>query len=177
MLDPFAFGPAVTNAGVGFASLLYNIRKDRRSGQAAQSEATAEMLEGHVGFQQAAVSVLYRLSYVSTTGLPPSWSGLLWTWPASYRMTRDFPAAIESLQRVFSAAAMTGPDHLLDPSAAVFDAIGECCSSFATRGSGKAAFDERLKAAYKELGRYTGELRKGLAGTADKLRAPELGQG
>ena len=165
MLDPFTFGPAVTNAGVGFAALLYNVRRNRRGDDAAQSTPEAELLEAHIEFQQAAVSVLYRLSYVSATGLPPSWSGALWTWPASYRMTRDFPTAIESLQRVFSAAAMTGPQDLLDPSAAVFDAIGKSCSSFAVRGAGKAAFDERVEQAYEELGRYTAELRQRLADT------------
>lgn len=165
MLDPFTFGPAVTNAGVGFAALVYNVRRNRRSDDAARSTPTVEMLEGHIEFQQAAVSVLYRLSYVSATGLPPSWSGVLWTWPASYRVARDFPTAVESLQRAFSAAAMTGPDDLLDPSAAVFDAIGMSCSSFATRGTGKATFDARVREAYEELGRYTAELRERLAGT------------
>jgi hypothetical protein len=167
VLDPFTCGPAVTNAGVGFAALLYNVRRNRRNDDAAQSTATAELLEGHIGFQQAAVAVLYRLSYVSATGLPPSWSGVLWTWPASCRMTRDFPMAIESQQRAFSAAAMTGPDDLLDPSSAVFDAIGKSCSTFVARGAGKATFDERMKEAYEELGPYTAELRRRLGGTDD----------
>jgi hypothetical protein len=162
VLDPFTFGPAVTNSSVGIASLLYSIRRNRRSDAAAPSSDERGQLETHIVFQQAAVSVLFRLTYLSATGLPPSWLGILWTWPASYRATRDFPAAIETLQLTFSAAAITGPTDFLDASAAVFEAIGKSCGSFATRGRGKEAFNARLHEAYEELGRYTETLREGL---------------
>lgn len=160
VLDPFAFGPAVTNASVAIASLLYSVRRNRRSDAAAEEKEGQDLLDGHVAFQQAAISVLYRLTYLSATGLPPSQLGILWTWPASYRATRDFPAAIESLQLTFSAAAMTGPAELLDPSAAVFEAIGRSCAGFAMRGSRKEAFDALAQEAYEELGRYTAAVRE-----------------
>ena len=51
---------------------------------------------------------------------------------------------------------------LLDASAAVFEAIGRSCGSFATRGRGKEVFNARLQEAYEELGRYTETLREGL---------------
>jgi hypothetical protein len=163
VLDPFTFGPAVTNTSVGIASLLYSIRRNRRSDAAAPSTDKRGLLETHMVFQQAAVSVLYRLTYLSAPGLPPSRLGILWTWPASYRATRDFPSAIETLQLTFSAAAMTGPPDLLDASAAVFEAIGQACGSFATRGRGREASNTRLQEAYEELGRYTETLRERLA--------------
>jgi hypothetical protein len=118
------------------------------------------LVETHVAFQQAAVSVLHRLASLSATGLPPSWLGMLWTWPASYRVTRDFPTAIESLTLTFSAAALTGPAELLDASAAVFEAIGRSCGSFPTHRSGGEAFTADLAAAYETLGTYTAALRE-----------------
>jgi hypothetical protein len=160
VVDPFVFGPSATSASAAIASLLYSIRRNRRSDAAAESADEHGLLETHMAFQQAAVSVLHRLTYLSATGLPPSWLGILWTWPASYRATRDFPSAIESLQLTFSAAALTGPADLLDPSAAVFEAIGKSCGNFAMRGSGKKAFNVCIQEAYDELGRYTATLRE-----------------
>lgn len=160
MLDPYVFGPAVTNASVGIASLLYSVRRNLRIDAADSPHDGEDLLEAHVAFQQAAVSVLYRLTYLAATGLPPSRLGILWTWPASYRATRDFPAAIESLHLTFSAAAMSGPTNLLDASAGVFEAIGRSCAGFAMRGSGKASFDALAQEAYQELGRYTAALRE-----------------
>jgi hypothetical protein len=160
VLDPFTFVPAVTNSSVGIASLLYSIRRNRRSDVAARSVDARDHLEAHVAFEQAAVSVLYRLTYVSATGLPPSRLGILWTWPASYRATRDFPSAVEALHMTFSAAAIVGPAELLDASAAVFEAIGKGCGRFAMRRQpGKADFDASVEAAYEELGKYVSTLR------------------
>lgn len=162
--DPFVVAPAITNSSVGIASFLYGLRRNRRSDAAARSLDPKVTFDAHVAFQQAAVSVLYRLTYVSTTGLPPSKLGILWTWPASYRATRDFPAAVEALYTTFSAAAVLGPVELFDASAAVFEAIGKSCSSFALRRQpGKKDFDASVEAAYEELGKYVSLLRSELA--------------
>jgi hypothetical protein len=167
--DPFAFVPAVTNTSVAITSLLYTVRRNHRTDTAAEvGEQGEEHLEGHIAFQQTAVSVLYRLTYLSATGLPPSWRGLLWTWPASYRATRDFPAAIETLQLTFSAAAMTGPADLLDPSAAVFEAIGKCCAGFAVSGAGRGPFNTLVEEAYREVGMYIALLRERIAPVASQ---------
>jgi hypothetical protein len=166
--DFFALVPAVSNTGIGFAALLHTLRRDRRSDTAASAVATRDSLAAHLAFHQAAVSVLHRLQYLSATGLPPSWTGILWSWPASVRATREFPTAIEALHLTFSAAAITGPVDLLDASAALFAAIGESCSGFATRQQpGKAEFDRRLAAAYEEFGSYVSTLRERLAAVAD----------
>jgi hypothetical protein len=156
---------------VGIWALLYNIKRNRRIDAPAELTNDPGLIETHVAFQQAAVSVLHRLSYLSVTGLPPSWSGILWTWPASYRATRDFPAAVESLQLTFSAAAMTGPAELLDPSAAVFEAIGRSCASFPTRRAGREVFSSSLEKAYEELGTYTAALRERLSPQAGAAQA------
>ncbi|WP_089304969.1 hypothetical protein [Geodermatophilus pulveris] len=163
MVDPFVFGPSATSASAAIASLLYSIRRNRRSDAAAESLDEHGLLEPHVAFQQAAVSVLYRLTYLSATGLPPSRLGILWTWPASYRMTRNCPSAIESLQLTFSAAAITGRADLLDLSAAVFEDIGRSLGSFTRRGSGKEVCSAHMREAYQKLGEYTATLRERIA--------------
>lgn len=163
VMDPFAFIPAVANTSVAITSLLYTVQRNYRTDAAEGGGQGEGHLEGHIAFQQAAVSVLYRLTYLSATGLPPSWRGMLWTWPASYRATRDFPAAVETLQLTFSAAAMTGPANLLDPSAAVFEASGKCCAGFAGGDGGRRTFHTFSEEAYQELGAYIAILRERIA--------------
>ncbi len=67
-----------------------------------------------MAFQQAAISVLYRLTYLSATGLPPSWLGSLWTWPAAYRATRDCGSFVTrgSGKELFNALVREAYDEL-----------------------------------------------------------------
>jgi hypothetical protein len=59
-VDPFVFGPSATSASAAIASLLYSVRRNRRSDAAAESVDEHGRLGTHVAFQQAAVSVLQR---------------------------------------------------------------------------------------------------------------------
>lgn len=162
---PFAFGPPVAGLAVNIFAVAHAVRDSRGEGARVDVPATREAVVVHLPFQEAAVGVLDRLSFLSNTRMPPPWRGAVWSWPAIYRSVRELPELAESLQQTFVTAATVGPSALVDPMVAVFDAIGESAMAFAHRRQArKPVFDEHCEKAYGELATYSAALRERLAG-------------
>ena len=164
VFDPFTFGPPPAGLAVNIFAVANAVRASHGEAGRADVAVTREAVAVHLPFQETAVAVLYRLSYLSNTPMRSSLIGSVWSWPAVYRSTRELPGLAESLQQTFVTAATVGPSTLLDPMAAVFEAIGESAMAFAhRRHPRKKVFDEHCEKAYGELAAYSAALRERLA--------------
>jgi hypothetical protein len=155
VLDPFAFGPASVIAGTNIASFVRVWRRDRRTDANTDGPALEEALAAQLSFQGAAVAVLHRLTYLSDLGLPPTFHGAAWSWPAAYRICRDFPHGVEALHVAFAKAMTIGPVEVQETTIEVFAGVGLACSAFVARGrTGKKNFDAHVEATYNRLGSH-----------------------
>lgn len=160
ILDLFTFGPAAISAGTSIASFARALRRDRRAEAEAASEATEGVFASQFAFQQATVVVLHRLSYLSDLGMPPPVRGALWSWPAAYRVSRDFHHVVEALHVSLVPALTLSPEDIAQPTIEAFEVVGHVCAGFATQGRpGKSEFNRRLDEAYDRLGTHGAALR------------------
>jgi len=154
-LDPFAFGPAVSNALASSVSLAHVLRRERRADAEAASVPAEGALAAQLAFQQATVSLLHRLSYLSGLGMPPPLRGAFWSWPAAYRVARDFHQGMEAMHITFATAMTLSPDGLTQPTSETFEAIGKVVAGFAFKGRpGESEFQLRVDEAYNCLGTH-----------------------
>ncbi len=155
-MDPFAFGPAASNALTNFVSFAHALRRERRADAEAASVPAEGALAAQLAFQQATVMVLHRLSYLSGLGMPPPLRGAFWSWPAAYRVARDFHQGVEVLHVTFAAAMTLSPEGLAQPTNEAFEAIGKVVACFAAQGhSGEPEFKLRIDEAYDRLGAHS----------------------
>jgi hypothetical protein len=165
VFDPFTFGPSLAGLAVNIFAVADAVRTGQEQAPLPEVVPTRDAVATHLPFQESAVSVLHRLTYLSNLRMPMSMRGVLWNWPAVYRAARDLPGEAEALQQSYVTAATVGPPVLLDPMTGVFTAIGEAFMAFAHRAQArKPTFDEHCAGAYTQLGSYSAALRDRLAG-------------